>query len=267
MSFPNRLHFDNLSEKVLEGRKGPGDEVIGGDGVTAWAGAGGGYGTQSSATTGGSSHRLWLKSWTIRHDVQMEGSTPRPQLGRLYWLIIFSARSLIWNLLPLGQVHWSGRAIPEQGLSRYSMENGMLSPLVHWHVDGGTPSHGFKLLLKILPCITGLFKMFRNPPAPPISPPILWSKSFWGAARAPEMMHRRVRDKLLFILVAWSSLDRMMWAPGFLYLFFIPASVNKSSSSDVSKWSCQTAYHSSAAFIVIGLQDTFSTLLNTSQWI
>ena len=65
MSSPNRLHFDNLSEKVLEGRKSPGDEVIGGDGVTAWTGAGGGYATQSSAATGGSSHGLWLKSGTI----------------------------------------------------------------------------------------------------------------------------------------------------------------------------------------------------------
>ena len=97
-----------------------------------------------------------------RH-VQKEGSTPRPQFGRLYWLITLSARSLIWNVLPLGQVHWSGRALPEQGLLRYSMENGMLSPLVHWHVDGGTLLHGFKLLFKILLCITVLFKMFWNP--------------------------------------------------------------------------------------------------------
>ena len=65
MSFLNRLYLEYLSEKVLEGRKSSGDKIIGSDGVTAWTGAGAGYGTQSSATTGGSSHRLWLKSWTI----------------------------------------------------------------------------------------------------------------------------------------------------------------------------------------------------------
>jgi len=122
--------------------------------------------------------------WKVEpsRQVQKEGSTPRPQFGRLYLSITFSARSLIWKLFPSGQVHWSGRAPLEQGLSRYSIENGMICPLVHWHVVGGTPLQGFKLLLKILSWMTGLLIMLRIPPAPPKSPLRPCRKSFWGAA-------------------------------------------------------------------------------------
>ena len=65
MSVSHKFYLEWLSEKVLKGGKSSGNEVIGGDGVTAWAGAGGGYAAQSSATTRGSSHGLWLKSGTI----------------------------------------------------------------------------------------------------------------------------------------------------------------------------------------------------------
>merc|ERR1719186_253148 len=105
----------DLSKEILNCRKSSRDEVIGGDGVTARTGARAGDTSKPSAFTRRSSYRIRRK-----------GSTPRPQLGRLNLLITSSARSLILKVFPLGQVHSSGRALPEHGLLRYSMENGML---------------------------------------------------------------------------------------------------------------------------------------------
>ena len=169
--------------------------------------------------------------WKVEpsRQVQKEGSTPRPQLGRLYLSITFSARSLIWKLFPSGQVHWSGRAPPEQGLSRYSIENGMICPLVHWHVAGGTPLQGFKLFLKILSWMTGLLMMLRRPPAPPRRPLRPCRKSFWGAAQEAWRKKKREMESLVLIMTAWSWLvwslvwSWLEWSP---LTVFISASVN-----------------------------------------
>ena len=49
----------------MKSRKSPGDEVVGGDGVTAGAGAAGRDATKASASTRWSSHCLWLKCGAI----------------------------------------------------------------------------------------------------------------------------------------------------------------------------------------------------------
>ena len=61
----------------------------------------------------------WGEKVEPSRQVQREGSTPRPQLGRLNLHMTSLARSLILKVFPLGQVHSSGRALPEHGLLRY----------------------------------------------------------------------------------------------------------------------------------------------------